>query len=566
MRYLKLFEAFEAQALSKVIKFLTKKVGKNSSNTFKNKLKNIMDIYDIPLDKIKESNVKYLSKKQAIKIDSTEDVDNRFGIYCIKFWFSLESGYVGYTGVGNNKVDFEEWKQRYLKFDAHGNSGGISDRNKPFSDNQLEYIKTELGLTTGLLIPIDGVQFNYEDLQLGDEVVAIWNEYESQIDKLTLAKIWREDDQLWAIQDVSSGGGVYHDRLEFNGEIVSYRDWGRYSWSMDSVNYPGSDHKKLHRYIRNDRPISIKGQEKEKEKEESKEISIYDFNLPVSRSGSLSDWGNSSSINSYEVMDDSDFSIVFYIGDMLDPDKSEFYETPKDIKTQRIESRKGATKLLSDSEIKSMNIKRYLQAAVAKMGIKKDISELQNLQNIIKNATCGEFALYSLYTDTPSLDYINDFSKQITNLLRETNDDDKEYYIERISKIYRNSTDSKSGANDRYKQTMDVISEHGDEETKKFIDELMKVSNYIKSYFESQNIQTVEDLRMVLHKLRSIRNVILDDEFRFTNYRDLISEIFYPSDVKRVCERLKSRREDIKDDEDYKRLKNIEKYIKSILI
>ena len=152
MRYLKLFEAFEAQALSKVIKFLTKKVGKNSSNTFKNKLKNIMDIYDIPLDKIKESNVKYLSKKQAIKIDSTEDVDNRFGIYCIKFWFSLENGYIGYTGVGNNKVDFEEWKQRYLKFDAHGNSGGISDRNKPFSDNQLEYIKTELGLTTGLLI------------------------------------------------------------------------------------------------------------------------------------------------------------------------------------------------------------------------------------------------------------------------------------------------------------------------------------------------------------------------------------------------------------------------------
>jgi hypothetical protein len=41
MRYLKLFEAFEAQALSKVIKFLTKKVGKNSSNDFKNKLKSL---------------------------------------------------------------------------------------------------------------------------------------------------------------------------------------------------------------------------------------------------------------------------------------------------------------------------------------------------------------------------------------------------------------------------------------------------------------------------------------------------------------------------------------------
>lgn len=558
MRYLKLFEAFEAQALSKVIKFLTKKVGKSTSNDFKSKLKNIMNIYDIPLDKIKESNVKYLSKKQSIKIDSTEDVDNRFGIYCIKFWFSLENGYIGYTGVGNTKIDFEEWKQRY-----HGN-GSSSDRNKPFSDHELEYIKTELGLTTGLLIPIDDVQFSYQDLQLGDEVVAIWNEDESEIHKLALAKIWREDDQLWAIQDVSSGGGVYHDRLELNGEMVSYRDWGNYSWSMDSVNYPASDHKKLHRYIRNDEPISIKKGQVKKE-EESKKISIYDFNLPISRSGVLDAWSNNYSIESYESMDDSDFCIVFYIGDMLDPDKSEFYETPTDIKKQRVESRQGATKLLSDSEIKSMNIKRYLQAAVAKMGIKKDISELQNLQNIIKNATCGEFALFSLYTDYPSLDFINDFSKQITNLIK-SDESDRGYYIERISKIYKNSNDSKSGSNERYKQTMDMISKFDDEETKKFIDEVMKISNYIKSYIDSQNIQTIEDLRMVYYKLKSIRNVILDDEFIFINYRNLISELFYPNDARVFCERLKAKREGIKDDEDYKRLKNIEKYIKSILI
>jgi hypothetical protein len=565
MRYLKLFEAFEAQALSKVIKFLTKKVGKNSSNDFKNKLKNIMNIYDIPLDKIKESNVKYLSKKQAIKIDSTKDVDNRFGIYCIKFWFSLENGYIGYTGVGNTKIDFEEWKQRYHS------SRSSSEQNGPFNGRELEYIKTELGLTTGLLIPIDGVQFRYDDLQLGDEVVAIWNESESYIDKLSLAKIWRENggDYLWAIQDVSSGGGVNRERLDFNGEVVHYTDWGRYSWSLDDVDSPGSDHKKLHRYIRNDEPISVQGQEKEEETK--KETSIYDFNLPISRSGSLDSWGNNSSINSYEVMDDSDFSIVFYIGDMLDPDKSEFYETPKDIKTQRIESRKGATKLISDVEIKKINIKRYLQASVAKMGIKKDISELQNLQNIIKNATCGEFALFSLYTDYPSLDFINDFSKQVTNLLRETNDEDKEYYIDRISNIYKNSTDSKSGAAERYKQAMDIISKCDDEETKKFIGELMKISKYIQSYFESQNIQTIEDLRMVFYKLRSIRSLILDDEFKFINYRDIITEIFYPSDVKRACERLKSKRENggrvINDElEDYKRLKNIEKYIKSVLI
>ena len=565
MKYLKLFEAFEAQALSKVIKFLTKEVGKKSSNEFKNKLKNIMGIYDIPLDKIKESNVKYLNKKQAIKINNLEEVGNKFDIYCIKFWFSLESGFIGYTGVGNTKIDFENWKKRYTSSDNE------SGNNEPFNNHELDYIKTELDLTTGLLIPIDGKQFSYDELQIGDEVVAIWNEDESEINKLSLAKIWRDRDELWAIQDVSSGGGVNNDELEVNGEMVSYRDWGRYSWSLSNVYSPGSDHKKLHRYIRNDEPISIKRLKEEKEEKEE-EISIYDFNLPISRSGVLDTWSNNYSINSFESMDDSDFCVVFYIDDMLNPDKSEFYETPSDIKKQRVESRKGATKLISDAEIKKINIKRYLKASVAKMGIKKDISELQNLQNIIKNSTCGEFALFSLYTDYPSLDFINDFSKNIINLLKTKDDDDKEFYIERISTIYKNSSDSRSGASDKYKQTMDVISKCDDEETKKFFDGLMEISNYIKSYFDSQNIQTVEDIKMVYHKLKSIRSFILDDEFKFLNYRDIISEIFYPSDVKRACERLKEKREFnsviVKDNEldDYKRLENIKKYIKSILV
>ena len=123
----------------------------------------------------------------------------------------------------------------------------------------------------------------------------------------------------------------------------------------------------------------------------------------------------------------------------------------------------------------------------------------------------------------------------------------------------------------RYKQTMNIISKCDDEETKKFFDGLMEISNYIKSYFDSQNIQTVEDIKMVYHKLKSIRSFILDDEFKLLNYRGIISEIFYPSDVKRACERLKEKRENdgrvINDElEDYKRLKNIEKYIKSILV
>jgi hypothetical protein len=107
-----------------------------------------------------------------------------------------------------------------------------------------------------------------------------------------------------------------------------------------------------------------------------------DFNLPLYRY-EIVDWSSGSSIDSPEVLDKADFAVVFYIDNMLDPDKSEFYEKPSDIKIKRTDDRKGATKLLSDNQIKNINIDRYMSKLVSKMGIKEDISELKNLQKIV---------------------------------------------------------------------------------------------------------------------------------------------------------------------------------------
>lgn len=555
MKYLKLFEAFEAQALSKVLKFLSDKVGKESSNNFKDSLKIIMNIYNIPIDKIKEYDVKYLSKKQAVTIDNKEDVENLFGVYCIKFWFSLEEGFLGYTGVGNTKINFEDWKKQWTN----------RHKNETFSDDELDHIKSELDLKTGLLKPVK--LEDYRDLQTGDEVVAYWWGEDIRYDRLGLAKIWRYGSGIFAIQNVTSGGRPDNTIQDLNGEQIRWTDLGRYSWDMGSVNYPADDHKKLHRYIRNEEPISIYGREEEKIE------SIYDFNLPISSDGELTNWRSNRSISSYEQIDKSDFCVVFYIDNMLDPDKAEFYETPRDIKKQRLEDREGATKLLSDREIKKMNIERYLNVAVSKMGINIDLNtDFKNLQNIVKTSTGGEYAFFSLFTDYPTLDFISEFSSALINLLRTSDASDKKYYINRAAGIYKNSKDSKEGATSRYKETMDIINSTADEETKKFIGEVMNLSGFIKSYIESQNIKTIEDLKMLYYKLRSVRSLILDSDFRFNNYRNLIEETFYPSDARRACERLKERRKDNITEverfekEDYKKLKNIERYIKSILV
>ena len=559
MKYLKLFEAFEAQALSKVLKYLSKKVGKDSSNQFKESLKKIMSTYDIPIDKIKESDVKYLSKKQAVNIKNEEKVENSYGIYCIKFWFSLEKGFIGYTGVGNTQVDFEDWKESRARRYSTG-------QNDPFNDVELDYIKSELNITTGLLKPVK--RSDYLNLQTGDEVIAFWdNDTHLYNYKLGLGKIWRDEyGRIYGIQNTTSGGAPDNNIQELNGEQIRWRSLGNYSWDMGNVNSPADDHKKLHRYIRNEEPISVF---REEEEVKTKKVSIYDFNLPISPYGELTNWGSSRTIDSYESIDESDFCVVFYIDNMLDPDKAEFYESPSEIKKQRVEDKKGATKLLSDSEIKRMNIERYLKAAVNKMGI--DLNpDFQNLQNIVKNSTCGDFSLFSLYTDYPSLDFISEFSSTLVNLLKASDLGDKEYYIKRSASIYKNSKDSKDGALSRYKETMKIINSFDDEETKEFISKLIKIGDFIKSYIESKNIKTLEDLKMIYYKLRSVRSLILDSDFRFNNYRNIIDELFYPSDAGLACERLKEKRRTNPDTpkiekEDYKKLENIERYIKSIL-
>ena len=113
MKYLMLFEAFEANALSKMMTFLGKKVDNNSKGRFLDKLKRLISNFDIPIDKIVDKDVKYLNRNAAIKLKNEEDSESTFApthqhLYCLKFWFSVDEGFLGFTGTGNRTMDFNE--------------------------------------------------------------------------------------------------------------------------------------------------------------------------------------------------------------------------------------------------------------------------------------------------------------------------------------------------------------------------------------------------------------------------------------------------------------------------
>lgn len=547
MKYLMLFEAFESNALSKMMKFLKSKVDNNSKERFRDKLKTMISKLDIPIDKIKDDNIKYLNRNQALKIKSTEE-DER-GLYCLKFWFSIDEGYLGFTGTGGLTMDFNWFKNINRR-------SYRDDQNEPFNDRELDYIKNTLDIKTGKLTPVK----NYDDLQHGQLVVGFWSEDDEDLDRLSLAKMWRDEyGHLNAIQNVASGGSPDRD---VNG--VNWREWRnedekfRDSWSLGDVNSPSSDHGKLHIYTPSDEPIHVVGKREEKKEEES--ASPFDFNLPVNRNYNLREWGETDwSIHDYKLVEKSDFAIVLMIGDVLKSVGSKV----SDVRKSREESREGATRLLSDSEIKKANIERYMAALVGRMGIRQDITELKNLQRLIIKAVCGDFSFISIYKERPGFGNLDSIAHNIYEMMK-ADESDKRYYLSNIVENFKSLNSYSEDYTKQYINSLKVVNNSNNEAIKEIFKIFMEIGKKIKNYLLSQNIETIEDLSMVVVKLKSIRNLANERGISLGYTRSILNEFHYTNDTEYYIDRIDERREE-EILEDIKKAKHIERYVDSLL-
>jgi hypothetical protein len=548
MKYLMLFEAFESNALSKMMTFLGNKVDNNSKGRFQDKLKRLIRNFDIPIDKIVDKDVKYLNRNQALKLKNEERSDS--GLYCLKFWFSMDEGFLGFTGTGNRTMDFNEY------LEGNRRRRRSSEKNEPFSNKELNYIKNDLDIKTGKLTPLK----DYEDLRHGQLVVGFFSDNEDDESRIGLSKIWRDGSRIFAIQDVASGGTPDYD---VDGE--SWSDWRsgnqfRYSWSLDTVDSPGNDHHKLHIYTPSDEPLRIEGVKKEEE--EVKVSSPFDFNLPLNSSYELREWGETSySIDEYKMVENSDFAIVLMIDDILKSVKKKVTQ----LRTDREESRKGASKLMSDSQIRTTNIERYLAILISKMGIESDIKELKNLQKLVLKSICNDFAFISIYKGRPGFDSLNGITRDIYNMMKVEDKGDKEYYLKSIISRFQSLNSYSEDYIKEYTKCFKIINDSNIKPIKEIFKIFMEIGKKIKDYLLSQNIQTVEDLRMIIAKLKSIMTLVGDDEISFSGYtRSILNEFHYDNDVKYYINDYSERRES-QILEDIKKAKHIERYIDSLL-
>jgi len=477
MKYLKFYEAFQSKGIGNTLKFLKDKVGKQSSDSFISSLKDFMNGVDFPIDKLSDSNIKYLSAKKAIQLRCESPVTNERGIWVIKYWFSIEKGFLGYTATGNKEEKEIE--------SSDNNQNGLRDTIS-FTDRDIQYIKDRITPTGEIWKVLD-----YNKLQTGDTVIG---EFDSSI---AFAKIFvdRHDNRrTYAIQGVASGSEAS------NPDWTNYRQYGGLSWWIFDDGEMGNDHRKLHYWKQSSNELHYVEPPKEEsseEKEEKTESPLI-WNLPLSNRLVFSRWGRGSSIGTTKDINEADFALVLYFDELINPESDAIlFEKPSETKQQRRTEKEGATKLMSDAEIKKMNIERYIQKLVVSLNITE--TDFFNLEKIVSKHLSQEFSYISIYHQRPDWSDLTDFTDYLYQVVDSS---DKEYYINRVKDMYKRKTENYYNQFLRYQTNKTFIK--GDSPLKKIFDEIFKLGSEINVIFTKKQLNTIDDLWLTSKKIRSL--------------------------------------------------------------
>jgi hypothetical protein len=571
MKYLKLYEAFSSNTLSKLYNHLKKKnATKTSLTQFKSDMKSIASSFDVPMDQISDEDVSYLSRRKALGLRNEEKVQNESGIWAIKFWFDKDGEYIGTSGTGNDTFEFDAIPKHTGK------------QCKPFTKEQwvaLRAARFARFPRTGMLNPV--LEDEYASLKNGDEVIAVLCDpdyYEDeQVDHLTWGKIFIDNDrEIYIVHDNDNCDGMSPD----DDPAAEYPDteWGSYTWKIYGYR-PAEDHFNLHRVLKSDSPLRYYSDKKEEE--EKKETSNpFEFNLSLEEDEDggvrMASWSGNID-EKIKIEKEADFAVILYIDDIL----KRGLKSPMETNIARGEARKGATALMTDDEFKKANLERFMSKVVEKIGVTPESVELKSLQKVVANIVSSGISESYAFLGIITRDYrsIDSFSYQIKRLVSCLSVEGGEtmlgFVYGEFAKEYQRMKRQSSEAYKNKKTGMDVLKERV--ELKPLYDAIMRISSKITKSILSKEIVRGEDLKKIFFKLASIEDMTRDDDFIFTyKLRDFIDGIRYAASdkehVRTKVDNLIGNYCDLESDDgktdlqrDLGRLKEIESYIDDIM-
>ena len=509
-KHILLYEAFSAKSISKTIDFIGKKVNdKHAKSTFLDYLRTISNRFDLPFDNIDDSYFEYLGKKDAVLVRNKTEVNNPDGIFCLKFWFSIDKGFIGYTYTGNV---IEEEKM---------SSGQSLDKDE----------LRHLNITTGKVQTLKKLS----DIKTGDIVVGYFSD-DFDTDRLGRATVFVDrNEKVFAIQDFADGSTPAADESDWN-------KYGKYAWSIGNrltIDDRGSiadDNNKLSLYIDDGSDLTVDGVPTDNQKE--KKLDPMWYNLPM-YGKTPRRWGRSSDSIGTDDLKGVDFAIIFYYDEFT---KSQV-KRPSEKRSYRKETKKGAVALMSQDEIRHANIERYTLAICNSFGLSETEITPRNLQKIVAKMLNGQGSLYNLMNnDIPdqiyrlykqlisfSEDYEsyksrgNDMTESMKDRLRSRYAD----VTKRIKDIYMDTQIQR-----QIKSFEDIRKKLESKDMTELYNKISSLAMCISSRISEMKIDSIDDLIQIRYRLRAIVNILHDDHIGLkSSLRYYIDNCYWPSDA-----------------------------------
>ncbi len=597
MKYLKLFEAFESNILSKTLSYLSD----DSKKDFMDKISKFCTKIDFPKSKLTDDYFQYLPFSTALKkVISAEDKledckaksEEVFGDKGVKDDICTKGKLKRNWGKSSRNVDCPKCLGTGKIKVGNPDAPEGYELIKFWINDKKDIVNTTI--TDGKADQQDNIEgyVGYGDVYLGENDNRRRSGNLSNIPHLSKVIIkWHSSDKPCLATIFHERGDTYviHNNGYKNGGTPSDGDWrkyGRHGWDLGGYDFniiqmvKPSDEKELNYYLYN----------------KSTDSELKTTNRPSSQ-GSL---------------DGAQFAIVFDTGKLK---KSEYTKRTEIVKG-RSELRKGLVggRLgLSNDAIKKQNLDKYIKALATK-DIKGDVSDLQSLDNYIFRILGGKNVIFKMLKGETGdvVKVIEGFFKMLkVNEEYGYNDwDDTSSRSDKIKEWYRtelvNYMNSREGKiyrddiNSQYSKLQNDMSEYdtleflynkyikgsdltvdGNDKTtgvkntlitlfEKSIKENQRINNEIKSFFANTRISAFDkqilrsvlsvseliyeklksfgkienlmDAELILQKIKTINDVITNSRWDFYDYIEGKKGVFdFNSRTKSISDEYRSK-------------------------
>jgi hypothetical protein len=491
MKYLKLFEAFDSQILSKTVGFLK---NSESKKEFFSQLFKICDTIKFPKSELKDEFFSYLAFTPAIKANTIIGDEpcealsrNAFPEYGVegekckegkvmRKWGartrSVACPICGGTGVKKRKSEV-----KLIKFWFSADGKYVSTTAV---DGQIREVSRVSKVSKSIAdYDITGTTDDSQELQTGQIVRVRIN------GRQTICYILKDPGGSrypFAIQDEHSGSGP--DNIASS----TWNRFGRYSWHLSRGEYRS--------------PIEILSPKYKDEEDGKEEVDPYSWNVSLSTSR----YSSGLQVDQYkdlkEVLKDAHFAIVMDFGKI----KQSGFKTTYQISTERQESREGALALQTPEDIKSANIERYIQTLANKIA---EGDELSKITKIIPKILGGNNSIFYLFRGR-NLSTVDSLSTRLFRFM--TDEHDKDYHareiVSTIKNTFKQNLHFASDLNNCLDFVRKELQKNNKTEYLKLFNELMRVSQKINTNLLQSKMESIDDIEFVYQKLYSINRML----------------------------------------------------------